>query len=76
MRKIKIEIIKTIKHFDIIEVKASCIEDAKELARQIAKKQDHDCYWDGNIKIENKEYPRINWSEKDKPTYKAEVIYG
>lgn len=58
MKIYKIEIVKTIKLFDIIEVKASCPQEAKEIVREMARN----------------DTPQIKWDQLQKPSYSTEII--
>tara|TARA_R110000868_G_scaffold17344_1_gene76368 strand:- start:36719 stop:36928 length:210 start_codon:yes stop_codon:yes gene_type:complete len=53
-----------------------CQQESKNIARQLAAKQDAHCYIDGDIVIDEVAYSRIKWEDSEKPTYQAEVLVG
>lgn len=78
MRKVKIQVTKTVTYTGSVEVQQTCFQDSKELACEIAAAQDKHIYLDFNapqdeIKVDGKIYRRIDWSQKKDPTYRAEV---
>ena len=76
-KKYTIQITKMIKHFDTIEVKASCPVEAKRIARFVAMAQERaEALGDTpkKIEFEGKEYSKFGWSELESTVYRTEIV--